>query len=253
MNAQQPAVSSATQSSGNRARLKQQREQQLLQLAQQILQQEGFAGLTMDRLTAASEVSKGTIYNHFCSKEDLITALSVDSLQRQLLLFQQALSFSGHSRERALALHYAYFLFSTTEPTLFLCLLSATTPAVVEKSSASRLAQRQALEQQLLGYCQQVIQQALSENAISLPGGRCIEELTYLQWALAFGGNALYRPTQQMGFFQGLAQQQLMLSGVNLLLDGLGWQPLSADFDYQGCWQRIALALQQTPHKDVQP
>lgn len=233
------------QVSGNRARLKQQREQQLLQLAQQILQQEGFAGLTMDRLTAASDVSKGTIYNHFCSKEDLITALSVDSLQRQLLLFQQALQFSGHSRERALALHYAYFLFSTTEPTLFLCLLSATTPAVVEKSSASRLAQRQALEQQLLNICQQVIEQAQREDALHLQGERSIEELTYLQWALAFGGNALYRPTQQMGFFQGLSQQQLMLSGVNLLLDGLGWRPLSVDFDYQGCWQRIAVALSQ--------
>lgn len=245
MKAQSPDVSIATQNSDNRARHKQQREQLLLQLAQQILQEEGFAGLTMDRLTAASEVSKGTIYNHFCSKEDLITALSVDSLQRQLLLFQQALSVSGHSRERALALHYAYFLFSTTEPTLFLCLLSAATPAVVEKSSASRLAQRQALEQQLLGFCQQVIRQALAENAISLQGGCSIEELTYLQWAQAFGANALYRPAQQMGFFQGLAQQQLVLAGVNLMLDGLGWRPLSADFDYQSCWQRIALALQQ--------
>ena len=45
----------------------------MLQLAQQLLQQDGFTGLTMDRLTAVSEVSKGTIYNHFCSKEDLIT------------------------------------------------------------------------------------------------------------------------------------------------------------------------------------
>ncbi|WP_306521973.1 TetR/AcrR family transcriptional regulator [Rheinheimera sp.] len=231
---------------GNRARNKLLREQQLLQLAQNILQQDGFAGLTMDRLTAASEVSKGTIYNHFCSKEDLITALSVDSLQRQLLLFHQVLALPGHSRERALALHYAYYRFSTAEPTLFLCLLSATTAAVVEKTSATRLAQRQALEQQLLSCCEQVINQAIADKALQLQAGRGIDQLTYLQWALAFGANALYGPSQQMGFFQGLEQQQLMLAGINLLLDGLDWTPLSGQFDYQQSWRRIAAALPQT-------
>lgn len=240
---QQAVVSPAAAVPGSRAWHKQQREQQLLQLAQHLLQQDGFTGLTMDRLTAVSEVSKGTIYNHFCSKEDLITALSVDSLQRQLVLFQQALTLPGHSRERALALHYAYYRFSTTEPTLFLCLLSATTPAVVEKSSTARLAQRQALEQQLLWCCEQVIAQAITDKALQLQTGRGIDELTYLQWALAFGGNALYGPTQQMGFFRGLEQQQLMLSGVNLLLDGLNWTPLSGDFDYQRSWRRIAAVL----------
>jgi AcrR family transcriptional regulator len=242
-NLQQSVVSPAEVVPGSRAWHKQQREQQLLQLAQGILQQDGFAGLTMDRLTAVSEVSKGTIYNHFCSKEDLMTALSVDSLQRQLLLFQQALLLPGHSRERALALHYAYYRFSTTEPTLFLCLLSATTPAVVEKSSAARLAQRQVLERQLLSCCEQVITEAIADKALQLQAGRGFDELTYLQWALAFGGNALYGPTQQMGLFAGLEQQQLMLSGVNLLLDGLNWTPLSADFDYQRSWRRIAAML----------
>ena len=95
-----------------------QREQRLLQLAQQVLQQDGFAGFTMDRLTALSDVSKGTLYNHFSSKEDVLTALSVDSLQRLLQQFQHAIKFNGHSRERALALHYAYHTFSAAEPTL---------------------------------------------------------------------------------------------------------------------------------------
>ncbi len=230
-----------------RQQAKLQREQQLLLLAQQILQQDGFAGLTMDRLTALSSVSKGTIYNHFCSKEDLFTALSVDSLQRQLQLFQQALQIPGHSREQALALHLAYYRFSTTEPTLFLCLLTATTPGVVEKSSPERLALRQQLEFQLAALCQQLITQAIALGDLQLRAGQTIDALAFVQWAQAFGGNALFKPTQQLGLFSQLQAQPTMLLGVNLLLDGLNWRPLSSEWDYQASWQRMMaiLATQQ--------
>lgn len=226
-----------------RLQAKLQREQELLVLAQQILQQDGFAGLTMDRLTARSSVSKGTIYNHFCSKEDLFTALSVDSLQRQLALFRRALLIPGHSRERVLALHLAYHQFSMTEPTLFLCLLTATTPAVVEKSSPTRLALRQQLELQLAAICQQLIGEAIAQGALQLAADQSIDALAFVQWAQAFGSNALFKPTQQLGLFSQLQAQPAMLLGINLLLDGLNWLPLSTEWDYQASWQRMLVIL----------
>lgn len=232
---------------------KQQREQELLMLAQHILQQEGFAGLTMDRLTALSPVSKGTIYNHFCSKEDLITALSVDSLQRQLALLQRAQQIPGNSREQALALHLAYHRFSMTEPTLFLCLLTATTPGVVEKSSAARLALRQQLEFQLAAICQQTMAKAITLGDLAQPVGDSSDALAFVQWALAFGSNALLKPTQQLGLFGQLPPQPTMLLGINLLLDGLNWKPLSSEWDYQASWQRIMALLAIEPHTTKAP
>lgn len=217
-----------------------QREQRLLQLAQQVLQQDGFAGFTMDRLTALSDVSKGTLYNHFSSKEDVLTALSVDSLQRLLQQFRQAIKFNGHSRERALALHYAYHTFSAAEPTLFLCLLSAATPGIIEKSSAERLAQRQLLEMQLLQLCQQVLTEALQDGSLSLPAGVELEQWSFIHWALAFGCNALFVPLRQLGLFAGLQSSQVNLYSINLLFDGMAWQPLSSAWDYQDSWQRIS-------------
>jgi len=241
------SVLPAAESSPKRVQAKLQREQELLLLAQQILQQEGFAGLTMDRLTALSSVSKGTIYNHFCSKEDLFTALSVDSLQRQLALFKRSLLIPGHSRERVLALHLAYHRFSMTEPTLFLCLLTATTPGVVEKSSPHRLALRQQLELQLATICQQLIGEAIAQGALQLPDGQSIDALAFVQWALAFGSNALLKPTQQLGLFSQLQPQPAMLLGINLLLDGLNWKPLSTAWDYQASWQRMMALLAMDP------
>jgi len=235
-----------------RSKARQLREQELLLLAQQILRQEGFAGLTMDRLTALSDVSKGTLYNHFSSKEDVLTALSVDSLQRLRQLFQQAVSFAGHSRERALALHHAYHLFSAAEPTLFLCLLSAATPGVMEKSSPQRLLLRQQLEIDLLAQCQTVLADAVADGSLTLPAGIALEQWSFIHWAMAFGCNALFVPLRQLGLFAGLEASQVSIHSINLLFDGMGWQPLSTAWDYQSSWQRIGQMFNQdqinTPH-----
>lgn len=224
-----------------RARFKASREQQLLGLAQQILQQEGFAGLSMDRLTALSDVSKGTVYNHFCSKEDLFSALSIRSLQQQLVVLQQALTLQGHSRERMLALHCAYYHYARTEPTLFLCLLTATMPVVLEKTSAARLAQRQQLEQQLAGICAEVMQEAVAAGALTFVDG-----WSFLHWAYALGSNLLFEPSRQIGLFSELQPEQQLQSGLHILLDGMQWQPLSQHWDYQRSWQRISQQLQAT-------
>ena len=232
-------------SQNSRSRVRQEREQALLALAQQVLRQEGFAGLTMDRLTALSDVSKGTLYNHFSSKEDVLTALSVDSLERLQQLFQLALGFGGQSRERALALHHAYHRFSAAEPTLFLCLLTAATPGVMEKSSAQRLQRRQQLETDLLSMCQTVLTDALADGSLTLPAGLAIEQYSFINWAVAFGCNALFVPLRQLGLFASLEAGQVNLHSINLLFDGMGWLPLSADWDYQDSWQRIGLMFSQ--------
>jgi AcrR family transcriptional regulator len=226
-----------------RTRQRQQREGQLLQLARHIVQQEGFAALTMDRLTALSDVSKGTIYNHFCSKEDVLTALSISSLQRLNLLFQLAVQHGTHSRECALALHYCYCLFGETEPALFLCLFSAATPAVLEKASPERLAQRLQLEQQLLAQCEQLIQQAVMQHKLPLQSAAMVSQYAYLNWALAFGSNALFAPGQHLGLFNQMSLANVCLQGVNLLFDGMGWQPLSAQQDYYQYWRHLDLQL----------
>ncbi len=42
----------------------------------------GYAGLSMDRLAEATEYSKGTIYQHFSTKEDLVMALASQTMEQ---------------------------------------------------------------------------------------------------------------------------------------------------------------------------
>ncbi len=80
------------------------REAQILKLARPILLREGFNGLSMDRLASLMEYAKGTIYNHFPNKEEIVLALAVESIELRLSLFEKAARSGANSRERLFTL-----------------------------------------------------------------------------------------------------------------------------------------------------
>src|SRR4051812_34099941 len=94
----------------------QQRETLLLDVARTMLMEHGFAGLSMDRLAEATEYSKGTIYQHFSTKEDLVAALAVQSVKYRAELFDRANTLSGHPRERMFAIGVADEMFARLHP-----------------------------------------------------------------------------------------------------------------------------------------
>ncbi|MDF2178387.1 TetR/AcrR family transcriptional regulator [Aliiglaciecola sp. CAU 1673] len=222
------------------------REQELLVLAEKIMAKEGFSGLTMDKLVVACDYSKGTVYNHFSSKEDLLCALCVKSMEMEIALFDKGLAFQGRSRERLLAIYYAYRLHALMHPTLFYCVLTAKTPAVKEKASEARLTQQAELELQLSHVCDQLFEQGIQDGDLKLPAGITYSHLSFAAWALAFGSNALLQGASEATLVSRINAQEALLFNVNLVLDGMHWTPLSQDWDYRACWQRIGKKIFST-------
>ncbi|WP_111976783.1 TetR/AcrR family transcriptional regulator [Algibacillus agarilyticus] len=214
------------------------REEGLLTQAHELVDQVGFAGLTIDKLVKTATCSKGTIYNHFSSKEDLISALSIRSLNIVIDLFDKAIQFPGNARERALSVIFAYQLYSQLEPTLFMCVMSAKTPAVMEKTSPERLSIMQEKELQLTAVCDQLFESGINEGSLKSEI-RTVADLTFAMWALSFGSNALLMNAKAAQGIDRLDQKNALLSNANLMFDGMQWQPLAQDFDYQKTWQRL--------------
>ena len=94
----------------------QQREQLILDTAQNMLHEHGYAQLTMDRIAEAVEYSKGTIYNHFSSKEDLVCSLCCRCVSNLIELFKRAYDYPGTTRERFAAIGIAYSLYHQLNP-----------------------------------------------------------------------------------------------------------------------------------------
>ena len=215
------------------------REEELVDLAVSILNQDGFEGMSLEKLTAKSCYSKGTIYNHFSSKEDCLSALCIRAVSSILTLFKRALTFEGSSREKAVAVHYAYQLYARMEPTLFMAVLSSKAPGVREKTSAERMQLMDALELEINAFSDQMFRDAITDGSLVLPAHLSVEILSFSNWAMSFGTNALATSATEAKAVNRLDPNTLLLQNISILLDGMNWLPLSRDWDYQKTWLRV--------------
>lgn len=215
------------------------REQELLNLAEDLINQEGFATFTMDKLAAASGYSKGTMYNHFSGKEDCLAGLCIRGMGLIEELFNRAIAFNGTPREKILALNFAYQLYGQLQPTLSLAVLTARTPAFAEKTSPERSALMQETDMRITLRVYAVFQQAIQSGELTLPPGLTVEAVSFMCWAQAFGGSALLGTARDLTAVSRISSLNMPLLSANVMLDGLGFRPLSADWDYSQSWERI--------------
>ncbi|EHZ2900823.1 TetR/AcrR family transcriptional regulator [Vibrio vulnificus] len=219
------------------------REVELILLAKAIVQKEGFANLTMDKLTAASPYSKGTIYNHFCSKEDVILALCIHSLKNEALLFNRTAAFEGTTREKMIAMHVGYRIYSRLEPVLSTCAIMAKTPWVLEKASPARVNELNELEEKVISGADALVSYAAEVGDVKFSPAVGSDAIVFANWSIAFGSNALTQNASNSHCISRLQDPFTVLHNANLLLDGLGWKPLSSEWDYRKTWRRVEQEL----------
>lgn len=216
------------------------REQELIRTALEIMGREGAAGLTMDKVVARVPYSKGTVYNHFCSREDLLTAICNVGMERLAKRFSRAVRFQGTSRERLLAVHYAYLLHALLDPIQFTLIISAKTSSQIERTSQRRLNIHYQLEKQLMEPVFELVTEAIDNGDLVLPARMGRRQVVFCNWASCFGTiSLLINNKNSCSGRLGLDIRNEVFSHANLLLDGLQWRALSTERDYETTLQRI--------------
>ncbi|MEH6579623.1 MAG: TetR/AcrR family transcriptional regulator [Amphritea sp.] len=220
------------------------REQTLLDAALQLIQQQGVEGLTMDKLVKQVPFSKGTVYSHFSGKEDLLLGLCNRGMGILGKLFQRAGRFEGTTRERIIAINFAYLIYSRLYPMMFLLVISAKSPGVTEKASQRQRDIHLQHEADLTTGIISNIKQALADGECLNPLSLAPEEIAFANWSSAFGSIALLcKDIEQCGIRAQMQSEQALLANVNLMLDGLQWRPLFSEFDYSLTLQRLKTEL----------
>ena len=113
----------------------QEREERILEVSRPLLIEQGYHGLSMDRVAESLQYSKGTIYNHFGCKEEIIIALAVQTTEKRRGLFERAAAFRGGSRGRIHAIGMAAELFVRLYPDHFKLEHIVRSASVWEKTS----------------------------------------------------------------------------------------------------------------------
>ena len=215
-----------------KARARSEREMELIDIARDIIESEGLASLTMDKVTARCEYSKGTVYNHFSCKEDLLVAVSNEGLKDLLNLFDKLKDFKGNSREQMLGLQLAYLYFSKLYPSQFLCVLSVKNPAILSRTSDKRKQQQLELEIALDQWALKFIEQAIASKELLLPIGMESKQVVFANWSQSFGALILVNAAESLVGLQGIDITTDFFSNAFVINDGFKWQPLSTDYNY---------------------
>ena len=74
------------------------RKNQIIEAALGCFAQKGFHKTTMKDICAASKLSAGAVYNYFAGKEEIVEAIAVMSIERNLLMISDAAEQDGDDR-----------------------------------------------------------------------------------------------------------------------------------------------------------
>jgi len=106
-----------------RQREKLQRQTTIVNAAEKIIFEKGLQKATMDEIAAEAELSKGTLYLYFTSKEQLYMAIIQRAMSTLTSLFRKATDIDGTGVEKVYSIGRAYYQFFLDYPNYFNALM----------------------------------------------------------------------------------------------------------------------------------
>jgi TetR/AcrR family transcriptional regulator len=149
-----------------REREREERRNAIVNAAQKIFLAKGVAGTTMDEIAAAAEVSKGTLYLYFKSKEELYIASSLQTLSRLVERYAAVAEQPGTGLEVLRALGTAYVDFARDNVDQFRLGMSWLVTGVVIDTDTPNYQVYRGLVQQLFRTASGVIERGRQDGSI---------------------------------------------------------------------------------------
>jgi len=214
-----------------------------LAVARQILLNEGYQGVSINRLAQETGFSKSTVYQSFNSKEELVTLLGLECRARLLDMVQKAAGIEGRARERMVALGEAMVIYSKVYADDQRILKLIDSEAVLEGVSEDLKDEMESYDVAVFSVLAGVIQDAVKAGDLQLRPGLTVEGLALAFWALIDGSFAAGMggaPLEKAGVTDATAE---VIRHAHYLMDGHGWRPLLAECDYTAVSQRVRAML----------
>lgn len=218
----------------------QQREALILDLARARLARDGYHKLRIEDIAEELRCAKGTIFTHFPSKEDIILAVAIQSMQQRVDFFRRASMFSGRPRERLLGVGYACELFYRLYPEHFALEHLIRSPSFWEKTTEQRRRDFRGAETLCVGTVGGIVMDGVARGDLSLPEGTSPTHLVFGLWSMTYGAYSILATGRDALSAIGIHEPYATLrENQNRLLDGHGWRPLSHEHNYDAVLQRI--------------
>lgn len=215
------------------------REQRILEIARPMVVDGGYHGLNMDRIASELEASKGTIYNHFSCKEEIVLALAIQAMEKRVELFRTAAQFRGKPRFRMDAIGVAAEMFVTDYPDYFMFEQILRLGSVLEKTSEKRQSLIRQCEFNCMSVVGGIVRDAVANEDLKLVDGFSPEDIVFGLWALTTGGYSIAFSSESLSQLGVSEPFGLVKRHAAALMDGHHWKPLSTTYDLDDLIARI--------------
>ncbi|MFC1491242.1 TetR/AcrR family transcriptional regulator [Nitrospinota bacterium] len=216
------------------------REALILDISSRMLLERGYIGMTMDRVAEEAEYSKGTIYQHFSCKEDVLAGIYIQTNSVLIEMFERGAAFLACSRERLVAVFEVYLLLVRLSPHHFrsrqIILMS---PSVAGKASAERRNKLKSQEKSGRGIVLGIVNDAIAQGDLKPPPEFGPEDIVFGVWSIFFGAHALMATEYLTDWPKTPDPVAGLRRSLAALLDGYGWRPMSAEMDIGRTLARI--------------
>jgi len=220
------------------------RTSEILRVSRQILIAEGFQGLSMDRVASQMEYAKGTMYNHFPNKEEIVLALAVESMTLRRNLFEQSAIVKGPARFRMMALGAACEFFTQHCTDDFLVEQCIRNQSIWDKSSEQRQNLIRQCEGECMGIVAAIVRDAVALKELVIPESLTPEELVFGFWAINYGSQILTYSSPSLPAIGINDPRNAIRVHCCTLLNGFAWQPVMMHAEYNDHMLKLNETLQ---------
>jgi AcrR family transcriptional regulator len=210
--------------------VKQKRETFMLDQARKIAAAEGLHALTLPRLAEETGYSKPTVYKYFSSKEDLIAALAAQSAAIRASYYERAVTFQARPREKLYGLNALNFGF--LHP-YFREMLDFHINRLSHQAGTAHQKELFENENRVVETVAGIVREAIEIGDLKLPEKVNEYQIIFTLSSTTFGGYVMREsdsPVMKKWF-----DQIRFRDGAfgEIVLDGLGWKPLSTEWNYK--------------------
>ena len=200
-------------------REKQQRKDEIIQAAEQVFFSKGFDRSTMDDVAEKAELSKGTLYLYFISKEDLHIAVARKSIRLLRGFTQKAAEGDGTALEKLGRMGRACIEFSRTHPDRMKAIMTLEELEPMALSASTIDVQEMIYQESTVGSVIELVEQGVQEKVIRSDIPALLVAHTLWMTVLS----VIRFVTMKPGLLEllGLSQDQIFASHFELVLNGI--------------------------------
>lgn len=142
------------------------RREEIINAAERIFFEKGFALATMDEIAESAELSKGTLYLYYKSKEDLYLGVALRGSEIMYGMFQRAIATAENPIRHLFNLGEAYFAYFQEQRKYFRMYYFLENPQIHSQVSNEMMEQCELLDTRIWDLVVGIISRAIEEGLI---------------------------------------------------------------------------------------